>query len=598
MAAKSRVMTVEFDHPVAAIWPMMADTARFNEAAGLPNHEIRQEEQSDGSVRFFAEAKVGALTLAWEDIPFEWVVNQWFRHERRFFRGPLKSIIATAVFEPTARGCRCVYTLEAEAATLLGHLVLATGFFPSFEKTFNRLADGMRAYAAGSVDTAFATQRHAIDGTAQQRLDRMVASIDASPNGHRLGRRLADYVLDAQENDLVRMRPKTLARAWKADELSVIELCLEGVRDGLLESRWDILCPRCRGSEDAALSLDQLPEAAHCSSCNISYDRDFSRNVELTFHPAPSIRPVADGQFCLFGPMSLPHVVLQVPLEPAESRIIPADLTPGSYRYRTLEIGGQIDVEIDGPVPSVVIDGDGVSTGAAGPSGALRLENRGTRRRTVVVESRAWVADALTAHQATTLQAFRDLFSGAVLRPGDQVSIAQITLMFTDLKGSTALYERIGDAAAYQLVREHFAFMGSIIRTHRGGIVKTIGDAVMAAFAEPADGVRAALAVQRGTAAFNREHGPEAIAIKLGVHTGASIAVTLNDRLDYFGSMVNLAARVQGLAEGGEIVLTAELADDPSVAPLLPEGRRERASVRGFDDSVEVVRYDGEGSDG
>ena len=201
---------------------------------------------------------------------------------------------------------------------------------------------------------------------------------------------------------------------------------------------------------------------------------------------------------------------------------------------------------------------------------------------------------ALTAHEVTTLQAFRDLFSNAVLHPGDQVSIAQIALMFTDLKGSTALYERIGDASAYHLVREHFAYLGRIVRGHRGAIVKTIGDSVMAAFAEPADAVRAALDVQQGTEAFNRDQGGEAISIKIGVHAGASIAVTLNDRLDYFGSMVNLAARVQGLAAGGEVVVSGQLAQDPSVAPLVAEGRRERARVRGIAEPVEVVRLPGD----
>src|SRR3546814_18039453 len=82
-----------------------------------------------------------------------------------------------------------------------------------------------------------------------------------------------------------------------------------------------------------------------------------------------------------------------------------------------------------------------------------------------------------------------------LFRSGDDVGIAQVTLMFTDLKGSTALYERIGDARAYRLVREHFAFLGEIVREQEGAIVKTVGDAVMAAFPDPAAAVRAALAV-------------------------------------------------------------------------------------------------------
>lgn len=602
--AASHTMTWEFDHPPEVVWPLLADTARFNEAAGLPKHEIRQVEQADGTVRFFAETRIGMLTLAWEDMPVEWVTHRWFRHERRFSRGPFARLTATAEFEPVAGGCRCRYRLEVVPAGLVGRLLMMAGFFANTEKTFAALIDGVRAFADGARETPFAVRRHALDEPRRQRLERIVAEIDASPNGHRLGRRLADYILEAQETDLIRIRPRRLARDWQVDELSVTELCLEAVRCGLLESRWDLLCPRCRGAQLSAHALDQVPDAAHCDSCNISYDRDFSRNVELSFQPAPAIRPVQDGEFCLFGPMSLPHVVLQVALEPGAEEVVPADLPPGRYRFRTLEAGGECDVEITGPVPALVVDGPSVTVGDACAPGTLRLQNRGAVRRTAVVESRAWVADALTAHEATTLQAFRDLFSGAVLRPGDQVSIAQIALMFTDLKGSTALYERIGDAAAYHLVREHFAFLGRIVRRHRGAIVKTIGDAVMAAFADPADAVRAAIEVQRGTETFNNGQGGEngqggaAISIKIGVHSGAGIAVTLNERLDYFGSMVNLAARVQGLARGGEVVLTGQLADDPTVAPLVADGRRERARVRGFAETVEVVRLTGEKDDG
>ena len=65
---------------------------------------------------------------------------------------------------------------------------------------------------------------------------------------------------------------------------------------------------------------------------------------------------------------------------------------------------------------------------------------------------------------------------------------------------------RIGDARAYRLVREHFAFLAAIVRAQEGSIVKTVGDAVMAAFADPAAGVRAALAVQARVAAFNAAH--------------------------------------------------------------------------------------------
>ncbi|MEE9250400.1 MAG: adenylate/guanylate cyclase domain-containing protein, partial [Alphaproteobacteria bacterium] len=214
------------------------------------------------------------------------------------------------------------------------------------------------------------------------------------------------------------------------------------------------------------------------------------------------------------------------------------------------------------------------------------------REQILLVESRDWTADALTADRVAAMQAFRDLFSDAVLRPGDEVGIAHVTLMFTDLKGSTAMYSRAGDASAYHRVREHFAFLARVVRENNGAVVKTIGDAVMAAFSEPADGVRAALAIQRNIAGLNAADAGEPLVIRLGLHGGPCIAVTLNQRLDYFGSTVNLAARLQGQSAGGDVVLSAALAADPAVAELLGATPRadEVAPIRGFPDPVGFCR--------
>ena len=181
----------------------------------------------------------------------------------------------------------------------------------------------------------------------------------------------------------------------------------------------------------------------------------------------------------------------------------------------------------------------------------------------------------------------------AEMPAGVRTAVGQVALLFTDLRGSTALYERVGDGAAFNIVREHFAFLASIVRDHDGAVVKTIGDAVMASFGDPADAVKAALAMQARIAGFNRGHGADrALAIKLGVHVGASVMVSLNDRLDYFGSTVNMAARLQGQSEGGDIVLSRAVADDPAVKPLLAgvPAREESVALKGFAQPVEFVR--------
>lgn len=590
---QSRTFVWRFDSPPEAVWPALADTARANEAAGLPKHTIVETVRPDGSVRITAHARKGPVRLDWEEVPVEWIHAQWFRHERVFSRGPLARLVATLRLRPDGTGAVGHYTVDAEPRTLFGRILLATAFFASTRRTFTRLADLARDWAAHRRDTAFETAPHRLAGGRQDRLAAAIDSIEASGNGHGLARRLTDHLARAMEMDLVRLRPYPLAAHWGCRTRHVVELCLQAVVDGVLELRWDLLCPRCRGAKMSVISLDRLPTRAHCESCNISYDREFARNVEVTFRPATWLRPIPDGEYCLLGPMTTPHIRAQVTVGPGLTREVEAAFPPGDYRLRTFEIGGATDLSWkDGPFPELVLEDGTVRMGPPAPPGRLRLINREDRPLTAVIEDRTWLRDALTADRVTALQTFRDLFPDAGLRPGDEAPISQATLMFTDLKDSTELYERIGDAPAYALVREHFRFLAGHVRAHDGGIVKTIGDAVMAVFSDPASAAAAGIAIQRAVAEFNRQRGGEPLVIKLGLHRGPCVAVTLNDRLDYFGSAVNMAARLQSRSTGGDIVLSGEMMADPDVSALLDgmDIRRESCVLKGLAEPVSFYR--------
>ena len=166
------------------------------------------------------------------------------------------------------------------------------------------------------------------------------------------------------------------------------------------------------------------------------------------------------------------------------------------------------------------------------------------------------------------LPIFREKFGTEVLSRNESLSIKRICIMFTDIRGSTALYERLGDAKAYRLVRHHFDLLFRVVEREGGVIVKTIGDAVMASFGSPAQGVGAALHIQEvfGRLAA-RERVGQAIVVKIGLHAGPSLLVNLNDRSDYFGRTINLASRIQGTAAGGEVMISEAM-------------RNNRASVR------------------
>lgn len=580
------------------LWPVLSDTARFNEASKLPKYQVEETPQADGSVRRIGRSQVMGGTWMWEETPYEWVYRKQFSQTRPFLKGPFESFRIALDLEPAPGGSTATYTVEFRPHGVIGWLLAHGGFINSLGPKIERMVRDACAFLDGARDMPFDYTPPALPNGAVERANALAAKIEQSPNGHGLAQRLATHILTAQEVDLIRIKPLVLARQWQAEPRHVVELCLESARQGLLNLQWGLLCPRCRGAKSMVSALDQLPRGAHCPSCNINYDSEFSRNVEITFQPSPAVREITAGEFCMAGPYATPHVMVQQILGPGEERHIGQSLPAGDYRFRTIDPGATADVAYDGrALPEVIGADGGASSGVAAPPGEVVLRNRAARARTLVVESRAWATDALTAHKVTSLQAFRDLFAEEALRPDEAMSIDNVTLLFTDLEGSTALYQRIGDGPAYHLVREHFGFLTDLVRRHNGAMVKTMGDAVMAAFADPAEAVRAALAMQQRVAGFNARQGSEALVIRMGLHGGPCIAVTLNDRLDYFGSTVNLAARMQGQSGGGEIVISESLAADPAVAELLSTRQmvRESSPLKGFETPIPYRRL---GKDG
>jgi class 3 adenylate cyclase len=230
----------------------------------------------------------------------------------------------------------------------------------------------------------------------------------------------------------------------------------------------------------------------------------------------------------------------------------------------------------------------------------LSLENRTDRR---VLPSLWIAADALhhllgrrkpfiTAKRLLTNQTFRDIYRTDTLDADQRLKITSLTFLFTDLKGSTALYERVGDLVAYDLVRQHFRVLYDIVASETGAVVKTIGDAVMATFPTPDRALTAALRMRQAMTDINVERHNEDLLLKIGIHEGPCLAVTLNNSQDYFGQTVNMAARVQGLASSRAIFVTKPVVEHPKAAKILQsaglEATMQVAALRGIADDTTV----------
>ena len=590
---KSRTWSWEFDSPPKVVWTALANTQRFNEAIGAPTYKVEELPQSDGSVISIARARKGPFDLEWEEAVVDRVFNRWFHQRRIFLKGPLKTLNSWLKITQTEKGCRAEFTIAATPSGMMGRLILATRFFSGPDRVLNQLAANMKSFADGTVETPYEVPPPTLALGSEARIRDLKEAIDQSPFSHGLTQRLADFAFKRQDADVSQIRPLALARLWNVPARHAVEVCLQAAKQGLLGLRWHLLCPHCQGGKGESASLDQLPVGEHCNSCNIDFDREYSGNVELAFHPAAAIRPVETAAFCTAGPMVTPHVVVQISLKPGETRTVTAELAHGSYRLRTVEPGPSHIIDWhSGGFPEVIANVDSMEAGAPVDSGKITLTNRTGRRLALVIEERGWARDALTADRVTTYQAFRDLFSREMLRPGDTGDIDHVTLMFTDLKGSTALYNRVGDPEAYAQVRDHFSVLGTAVRENNGAVVKTIGDAIMAAFANPLDGLAAAIQIQNDMKAHNSTTEGEPLIIKIGLNTGRCIAVTLNDRLDYYGATANLTARLESQSQGGDIILSESLTHDAAICDRLTKITLEKgmAELKGFADSIPYFR--------
>jgi Family of unknown function (DUF5939)/Adenylate and Guanylate cyclase catalytic domain len=362
-----------------------------------------------------------------------------------------------------------------------------------------------------------ASAEAAVKPAVRRRFAALIAELDREPASHRLAGKLADFLSYAPVVALRAMRPLTLARSWHAKPHDTVELLLAAERLGLLVMGWDLLCRRCRGAKASVKNLHELPEGAHCLSCNIDYRRDFTRNVELTFHPEPWLRSLPKGELCLLGQGSTPHVRFQAEVAPHSRKSFAVTLAPGPYRFRTLEAGaGEADACIgaDSVIPEVEAKRAEILLRTPGHKDEFVVQNDTDRPLFFVVEDQEWAKDALTGERVIAMRAFRRLCPEQLLRPGDKVEIGRVAIVFTDLQGSTRLYDRLGDASAYRLVRDHFAYLSERVARHHGYIVKTVGDAVMAAFHDPADAVRAVLAMEDQVESFNRGRSDGGIVLK------------------------------------------------------------------------------------
>ncbi|HET6823793.1 MAG TPA: DUF5939 domain-containing protein [Anaerolineales bacterium] len=572
-----------------AIWPLASDTNRFNRDTGQPEIELLDNVKGVKHARM----KLPIIRVEWEEEPFEWTYPYSFGILRTYSKGPIDEMRVQANFDPRANGGTHVrYQTWMKTSNLLAQLaipfaigVIAKNRFERVFRIYDRLANKRGSVIEISRPRGLSTDRRA-------RFKSLSQTIIRQGTDPAFVERLEDFLNRADELSIQRIRPYALADRWEVSRRVVLEMFLRATRAGILDMFWDLLCPSCRGTTEGHTNLGDVRGTSHCETCQIDFTVNFDHNIEVVFRPNASVRPVEyDAAFCVGSPQLQPHVVLSQSVAALRTLPVAIQLEPGRYTLRASNVTGSVSLlaEAGGtskPDLRVTSFGWPPEQQHVSLQPTLNLINATDAEQTFQLERTAWSDQAATAADVTALQLFRDLFATDVVRPGEEISIGSVTLMFTDLRDSTRLYRRIGDASAFGRVREHFEILEKSIASEGGAIVKTMGDAVMATFRHPVAALRAVWTAQTEIA----EYGEPMLWLKVGMHKGPCIVVNLNDRLDYFGSTVNIAARLPAFSQGGELVFTDEIHEDPEVRQFLAENMKDDAlspftgNLKGFDE--------------
>ncbi len=559
------------------LWPFIADTNRFNRDTGVPSIDVEKDEQRRRNARRKVRLSIYGMPVEWEEQPFEWVKPVRFGIERIYSKGPMARLRVRAdLSENPDGGTHLTYELWAKPRNLLGSIAIPSQVKfvvePRFRSAIREYDRSGTETVPRDADTSLSSFDLSRLQALHQKLNDALAGTESAEQKRSIADRLAEFVEHADDFDVSRIRAYKLADDWREPRRLVLEVCLRAVRTGLLDFQWDLLCPLCRGPQESPLSLKDVNQHSHCEACKIDFTVDFERYVELTFRPNAAVRRVDVQSYCVGSPELTPHVVVQQLLPAGDKRVLTLPLEEGRYRLRTLELQGSQDVDVSPEGESsaeVVLSNQGWSYAPlhVAETFSLAIDNQTDAEQLLMLERLEWTDQATTAAEVTALQMFRDLFSSEALRPGEQISVGTLTVLFTDLRNSTQLYREIGDATAFGRVMSHFDVLRKQITENDGAIVKTIGDAVMAVFRSASDGLNAVLQAQQLLAA--PAEGTMPLTLKAGLHTGPCIAVTLNDRLDYFGSTVNMAARLEGLSSGSDVIISGTAYDDAKVRQLI-----------------------------
>lgn len=550
----------------AQLWPYVAHTDRVNHAMGLTAVDYITHNDPVMGVTRMAETTVAGQRLRWREHPYEWIEGKRLSVLREFTQGPFEWFVnVVELLDRVGGGTTVRQTLKVKPRNWLGKTLAKLQLGNKSRKSFGRVYADIDRFIQSDASVANPGNvakdpwgdRFQMTAAQRSRLQSRMRALGNQPSTLVLG----DLIEHGSELEVARIRPFALADRCQLDRTDVMETCLQAAREGVLVLLWDILCPSCRIPSDVVDTLASLKDHAHCQACNIEFELDFSRSIEMIFRAHPELRSAETRTYCIGGPAWSRHVVAQVRLARDERFVCDVELEPGAYAIR----GPQLPFSVPFQVSPVGTESRWEVSMSRAPQltapivlragrQAIWLWNDAGRDLEVRVERMASRHDAVTAASAASSALFRELFGDQVLAGGQLISVAHITYLLIKMFGTGELYRELGDAPAFSKIRAHLSIIEASVKQHGGAVIKSIGETVVATFPTQLSAFKCAEQLCARSAEANLQTGAV-------VHSGPAVVATLDDRLDYFGRLVHEAlACLESCRPGGIIATTDSIA--------------------------------------
>ncbi len=457
-----------------ALWPLLSDTERMNEALRLPRYRLRETIDGDGLHRRYGEYDDQGSLIRWEEPPFEWAEEHWWRWDRLYETGPLERARGTLVLEPGAKGgTTASYTLSMEPRSTAGSIFARTGHLRDAGRAFERLLKLVDAHARKPQGDFYSNLAATRAPSSRRRSAAFQVPADVAPADKVLARQLLDWLAVAFASDLREIRPKRIARALGIGLGEAHTALLVGTDIGALEQRFRLICGACRAVVREAGVPRDLPGSAGCPRCGVEAVVDYARSVEVVFTPHTAIREPSLMVSCASGPGVFPRIAFQQILDPHERRELSTTLPKGGHAVRTADGQTQLDFDAPGGEGALVRVGeDWIEIPETGES--LVLENHGERVQTVIIERADWPLESTSLAEWMTYQRCREATAAGTLDLAEPQDAGTLSLVIICARGQD-------EAGACR----------RIALAYDGAIVEDTGAGTLLVFQHPAKAVRA-----------------------------------------------------------------------------------------------------------